>query len=90
MEKKEENINKVLYFLLGTEIRPHEGEEISLATGLNPEEVNGVIEYLGGRGLVADETGTSVDPYRFGAVRVTPKAITLFQGYRQGTGYSME
>jgi hypothetical protein len=88
MEKREENVNKIVYFLLGTEMRAHDGAEIALATDLSADEINDVVNTLTARGLLADEGPDAVAPYRFGAVRITPKAIALFQQSRQTTGCS--
>jgi hypothetical protein len=90
MQRMNENIDKVLYFLLGTEIRPHDGAEISRATDLSPAEINDVVELLIAKEMLAAEAPGGRDPYRFGSVRITQKAITLFQESRRSSGCSAD
>jgi hypothetical protein len=90
MQKMNENIDKVLYFILGTEIRPHEGAEISRATDLSPAEINDVVELLIAKEMLVEEAPGDTDPYRFGSVRITQKAIALFQQSRRSTGCSAD
>jgi hypothetical protein len=78
MERLEENANKVMLALLGTEMRPYSGEEMTMQLEMSPQELNDTVELLRGQGMLAIVDTMPRDPYGFGTVHVTEKGKKTF------------
>lgn len=78
MEKLIENANKVMLALLGTEMRPYSGEEMTMELEMSPQDVNDAVELLRTRGMVAIAETAPRYPYAFGTVMVTEKGQKTF------------
>ncbi len=78
METLEENANKVMLALLGTEMRPYSGEELTMQLEMSPQELNRAVELLCDQEMLAILEETPRDPYSFGAVKITEKGKKTF------------
>jgi hypothetical protein len=85
MEILEENANKVMIALLGTEMRPYSGEELSMETGMPPQELNRTVELLQGQAMLSVVDASPRDPYSFGTVRVTAHGQKVFRDLKRET-----
>ena len=89
MEKLEENANKVMLALLGTEMRPYSGEELTMQIDLSPQELNHAVGLLGEQGMLAITDAMPREPYSFGTVEVTDKGKKTFLELKSETGCRM-
>jgi len=74
----EENVVKVLAFLVDSRLPDVDGDAISKSTGLTPENINDAIDYLESLGAVDLYRGMGTTPYKFSSVSVTAQGKYLY------------
>jgi hypothetical protein len=89
MEMVEENANKVMLALLGTEMRPYTGEEMLMQLEISPQELNRAVELLRDQEMLEIPDGTPREPYSFGTIRITETGKKTFLELKSETSCKM-
>lgn len=71
--------------LLGTEMRPYSGEELTMELEMSPQELNSAVDLLHGQEMLAIADETPRDPYAFGTVLITEKGKKTFLALKSET-----
>lgn len=79
MEQMGKNAEKVMYALIGGTMRQYTGTELSVMTGLPPNEVNTGVRELERAGAVDLHIRASSEPYLFSSIALTAKGRVIFQ-----------
>lgn len=79
MKKPEKNAEKVLYALVGSEMRQYTGKDLEGMTALSPQEINMAVRELDEMGAVEVHLRTPQEPYLFTTITLTAKGRAIFQ-----------
>ena len=77
------NASEILFRLVESDLRAARGAQIAQMTGLEPEQINDAIEYLGDLGAVEILRFLGTAPYEFGEVHVGSRGRYLYHELRR-------
>ncbi|QSZ67673.1 hypothetical protein RJ40_09220 [Methanofollis aquaemaris] len=79
MKKPGKNAEKMLYALVGSEMRQYTGRDLERMTGLQSHEINLAVGELEEMGAVEAHHRTSGETYLFTTISLTAKGRAIFQ-----------
>jgi len=71
--------------LLGTEMRPYSGEELTMELEMSPQELNSAVDLLRDQAMLTLADEAPREPYAFGTVLITEKGRKTFLTLKSDT-----